>query len=123
MKRLNASLPQLCVLRQGIFKFIVHLQVYTFPTTTPPSRNNHDVSYVKRHSQHILSVAISMLCSIYRPTITRDQGRTTGAVINCIKLHPGCERKSEAKYTVTTVTTIDCVNKSLNNADNVLHCL
>lgn len=84
----------------------------------PLSRNNHNVSYVKRHSRHIRSVAISMLCSIYRPTITRDQG-CTGAVINCIKLHLGCERKSEARY---TVTTIDCVNKSLNNTDNVLHC-
>lgn len=93
--------------------------IYTFPTATPSSRNNHNVSYVKRHSWHILSVAISMLCSIRRPTITRDQGRT-GAVINCIKLHLGCERKSETKY---IVTTIDCVNKSLNNADNVLRLL
>lgn len=92
--------------------------IYTFPTTTPSSRNNHNVSYVKRHSRHILSVAISMLCSIRRSTITRDQGRT-GAVINCIKLHLDCERKSEAKY----IVTIDCVNKSLNNADNVLRSL
>lgn len=116
------SLPQLCVLRQEIFKFAVHLHVHIciqFPTTTPSSRNNHNVSYVKRHSRHILSVAISMLCSIRRPTITRDQGRT-GAVINCIKLHLSCERKSEAKY---IVTTIDYVNKSLNNADNVLRLL